>query len=199
MNKSEAGRLGYLKTREALVRHQECQQREAKLKWIGKKCKFCGRAIPYDKRENGFCNHSCARRFYWGGRDRTGRKCLDCGVSLKHWQELYCSHKCEKTHRWRIVKDQIGKAQAVLTDHAGKRYLVERDGRRCSICGLPEWRGQSIPIVLDHVNGNSEDRTLGNLRLVCPNCDAQLPTYKGRNIGNGRYYRRKRYAEGKSY
>ena len=40
---------------------------------------------------------------------------------------------------------------------------------------------------------------LDNLRLVCPNCDSQLPTFKGRNTGNGRYYRRQRYKAGKSY
>ncbi|WIM86214.1 hypothetical protein PT015_14985 [Candidatus Mycobacterium wuenschmannii] len=38
-----------------------------------------------------------------------------------------------------------------------------------------------------------------NLRLICPNCDSQLPTYKARNRGSGRHYRRQRYANGQSY
>ena len=33
----------------------------------------------------------------------------------------------------------------------------------------------------------------------CPNCDAQTPTYKGRNRGHGRYARRMRYQAGKSF
>ena len=39
---------------------------------------------------------------------------------------------------------------------------------------------------------------ISNLRLVCPNCDSQLPTYKNRNKGNGRHSRRVRYSKGKS-
>ncbi len=38
-----------------------------------------------------------------------------------------------------------------------------------------------------------------NLSLICSNCDANLPTYKSKNKGNGRHYRRIKYKEGKSY
>lgn len=56
-----------------------------------------------------------------------------------------------------------------------------------------------MPLVLDHIDGNAENGVLTNLRLVCPNCDAQLPTFKNRNKGNGRASRRQRYAAGQSY
>lgn len=52
---------------------------------------------------------------------------------------------------------------------------------------------------MDHIDGNSENNDLDNLRLICCNCDAQTSTYKAKNIGKGRHYRRQRYAEGKSY
>ena len=45
------------------------------------------------------------------------------------------------------------------------------------------WNGQPLRLTLDHVNGvNSDDRPK-NLRLVCPNCDAQLTTKGGGNRG----------------
>ena len=38
-------------------------------------------------------------------------------------------------------------------------------------------------MILDHANGNSNDNRAENLRYLCPNCDAQLPTRGGRNKG----------------
>ncbi len=34
-------------------------------------------------------------------------------------------------------------------------------------------------LILDHVNGVSDDHRLENLRIVCPNCAATLDTHCG--------------------
>jgi hypothetical protein len=52
---------------------------------------------------------------------------------------------------------------------------------------------------MDHVDGDPTNDRLDNLRLVCANCDALLPTYKNKNRGNGREWRRRMYAEGRRY
>jgi hypothetical protein len=53
---------------------------------------------------------------------------------------------------------------------------------RCAICDLPPiWNDQPLVLRLDHVNGNNRDHRLDNLRLLCPNCDSQTPTFAGRN------------------
>jgi hypothetical protein len=53
--------------------------------------------------------------------------------------------------------------------------------RRCELCGQGEdWRGRSMALILDHVNGVPTDNRIENLRIVCPNCAATLDTHCGR-------------------
>lgn len=66
------------------------------------------------------------------------------------------------------------------------RRRLLREGireHRCEGCGWCEWRGRPIPLELDHIDGDRSNNQLENLRLLCPNCHAQTPTYRGRNIG----------------
>jgi hypothetical protein len=136
------------------------------------------------------------------GAGPAARSCQSCGVATMNAK--FCSNQCQKDLEWRRIKsmiDQNGAVPAVPSGNGAraKRYLLETRGRRCEICGGTDWQGRPIPLVLDHVNGNASDWTLLNLRMVCGNCDMQLPTYKSRNRGKGRAWRRKRYAQGKSY
>jgi 5-methylcytosine-specific restriction endonuclease McrA len=51
----------------------------------------------------------------------------------------------------------------------------------CNKCGGTEWQGQSIPLELEHRDGNPSNNQLDNVELLCPNCHAQTPTYRSRN------------------
>lgn len=56
---------------------------------------------------------------------------------------------------------------------------------KCAKCGQDEnWNGERISLILDHINGINNDNRLENLRLLCPNCNATLPTHCGKNIKN---------------
>lgn len=53
----------------------------------------------------------------------------------------------------------------------------------CEICKQPPfWNGKPMVLILDHINGISNDNRLENLRLVCPNCNSQLETTNGKNV-----------------
>jgi len=55
--------------------------------------------------------------------------------------------------------------------------------RHCEICGWCEKsKDGRLPLELDHINGDSNDNRLENLRVLCPNCHSLQSTHRGRNI-----------------
>jgi hypothetical protein len=58
---------------------------------------------------------------------------------------------------------------------------------------------KKCPIELEHIDGNSENNDLINLKLLYPNCHSLTSTYKNLNRGNGIHEKMIRYKEGKSF
>ncbi len=52
---------------------------------------------------------------------------------------------------------------------------------KCEICGISDWNGKELSTQLDHIDGNSHNHLLENLRMICPNCHSQTETYCGKN------------------
>lgn len=76
---------------------------------------------------------------------------------------------------------------STATSTSVRRRLIKAGLREplCAWCGLDEWRGQRLPLALDHINGVHSDNRLENLRILCPNCHSQTPTWCARNRGQG--------------
>ena len=109
--------------------------------------------------------------------------------------------KCQKTKSWDDVVRNIERGDATFYVGVLKKYLIHKFGEKCMECGWAERNFLSgrIPIEIDHIDGNSENNNLKNLRLLCPNHQSLTPTYKSLNKGNGRWKRQQRYHAGKSY
>ena len=60
-------------------------------------------------------------------------------------------------------------------------YDVGLKSNKCEECGVSEWNGKPIQCELDHINGDSRDHRLDNLRILCPNCHSQTDTFRAKN------------------
>ena len=161
-----------------------------------KKCKTCNSAIDYfAKNANEFCGSSCSATFNNPNR-AVKKSCFCCGLTTKN--KKFCDMKCFFIHKKKQTVLSIEDGSKVTND-TFKSYLINKNGHKCQMCSFSEWGNKPILLILDHIDGNSDDCSLKNLRLICSNCDTLTPTYKGRNTGNGRFLRRKKYAQGLSY
>lgn len=120
--------------------------------------------------------------------------CINCNnLLIKRQQNIFCSAQCQQDFE---LEKRI--KMGLASHKTLRRYLIKKHGKKCWQCNLEKWLDKDIPLVLDHIDGNSDNNLLPNLRMLCCNCDALTPTYKSKNRGNGRYYRRLRYKQGKS-
>ena len=105
---------------------------------------------------------------------------------------IYCSNECQHQHQFDARFDAWVAGKEETSPRWLRKALVRKYGHICMGCELTDWMEQPIILELDHVDGNYENNSIKNLRLICPNCHSQTMTYKNRNKGKGRPNRRKR-------
>lgn len=78
--------------------------------------------------------------------------------------------------------------------HHVRKYLFEKYSNKCARCGWSELNTftQTIPLEVEHIDGNSLNHKEENLILLCPNCHS-LTRGHSSSKGNGRRYYREKY------
>lgn len=119
-----------------------------------------------------------------GGSYQKVQGCIrELGLDTSHWTEqghrlgtMYAGRPAPPIEQVLVLDEfvQPGKLKNRLIGEG----LMER---KCAWCRRRKWRSKPIPLELDHIDGDHLNNQLLNLRLLCPNCHAQTPTYKGRN------------------
>ncbi len=147
-------------------------------------CNVCGKELYTRKK---YCSIDC---FNKSRNSRYKNKCKNCGKEyMSCIKSNFCNRNCVNIYKWKKRKERIelnGDFGDITNFAIVRKYIKEVRGHCCSICGIKEWLGDPVPLVLDHIDGDSGNNKLENLRVVCGNCDMRLPTYKSKNRGKGR-------------
>ncbi len=157
-----------------------------------KRCKYCNNIIPYKKRENDFCNHSCSASFNNTGRNNTSLSkhsyCLNCGKEITR-RNKYCNNTCmaeykrkEYIKRWKAGQESGIKGINDISAPV-RIYLKPKYNNSCQKCGwnqINQFIGL-VPLQIHHIDGNCMNNSENNLQLLCPNCHALTENYGSRN------------------
>ncbi len=125
-----------------------------------KVCKTCGKKL-YSDNKTGYCQ-----------------------------QHLIEARRNEKISAWLNTGDTGMKVDTTIRGVI-RDYILKEQDCKCAICGLPNvWNNKELKFILDHIDGNASNSCRENLRLICPNCDSQLDTYKSKNKNSARNARK---------
>lgn len=132
----------------------------------------------------------------WTRKDGTyGPKyCLNCGEQLTKGETKYCSTKCQRAYENQIAVQAIFSQKESGLKNASssspkirdslRKYLLEKANYKCQLCGcnwVNPYSNQTI-LEIHHIDGDRNNNLENNLQVLCPNCHAMTPNYRGLNI-----------------
>lgn len=65
-----------------------------------------------------------------------------------------------------------------------RKILLKEREHKCEECGNSLWLNKQIPLQVHHIDGNVNNNTRKNLKLLCPNCHALTENWCHKNIKN---------------
>lgn len=153
------------------------------------------------------CNYGCNKEAKF--KLKNGKNCCNSSVNkcagmraknsnglkqaYKEGKKLYNPFTNE--HRERSIisrkekaKDRLLTDNSTLSNHAIKKILFETLNweDKCNTCNISDWYGSKLSLQLDHIDGNSSNNKINNLRLLCPNCHSLTSTFCGKSINTGK-------------
>ena len=140
-------------------------------------CNKCGKEHDGSFGSGKFCSRACANSRI--RTEETKKKISEGILKSEWWLKCDYSHnssteKIEKQREtWKAKRD-------FNTAHifSIKKWLKEERGNKCEECGVEEWNGKRLPMEVDHIDGNTKNNDLTNLKVLCPNCHSQTPTWR---------------------
>lgn len=188
-----------IKSDETIQKNKEHRISEYNLNPV--KCKQCGKSFQYSDRFKKFCNRSCSASY--NNRVKVNKcsglevkHCLICGIDISsdRHKKVVCSKKCAAEYKkQKSIEYWKNNFEKILELPRGIRnHIIEMNNCKCCLCGWDKINPYSghYSLIVDHIDGNSENNAPNNLRVICPNCDSLSSTYMSLNRGNGRMARK---------
>jgi hypothetical protein len=156
--------------------------------------KTCPKCFTLHDKSGRFCSRSCAnsRTFTAESREKKSKAGLNYYANLSS-EERKALHK-EKMklydfdeHQRRVQeanrKREWSKPYEVMSRSSLRKRLLHERNYTCEECSIGnEYNGKPLTLELDHIDGNSNNNNIENLRILCPNCHSQTPTHRAKNI-----------------
>lgn len=149
-------------------------------------CKYCGKLC---KNKNSLAQHECRCS---KNPNKIDTEAWNKGATKETDTRVFSQKMVEANkqkgyrHYQEYLKDN-SIAWGIKNMKQYKKYFLEEQGHCCAICGMKdEWNGKQLVFILDHIDGNADNNSRDNLRLICPNCDSQLDTFKSKNKNSAR-------------
>ena len=123
------------------------------------------------------------------------RCCLKCGKILDYYQDKYCSNKCQQEYEYEeyIKQWKNGEVDGTTKNNEisqyVRRYIHEKYGYKCQICGWNEKHPITgiSPLHIHHIDGDCSNNKEENLQLLCPNHHSLTENFGPLNKESKRY------------
>ncbi|MGJ3559818.1 HNH endonuclease signature motif containing protein [Streptomyces sp. INA 01156] len=121
-----------------------------------------------------------------GHHTHISRRIKAYGIDISHFQMPTRRGKPwrPRTPEGLLVEQPPAHARRIPSDRLKWAMTTLGVPERCTLCGTGSvWRGRSLPLEVDHVDGDWRNNRIENLRFLCPNCHSTTDNYRGRGKG----------------
>ncbi|WP_427922195.1 HNH endonuclease [Streptomyces sp. cg40] len=127
-----------------------------------------------------------------GHHTHIARRIKAHGIDTSHFTAVVRTERMRHNQRRRTAEEILVADPSVHMKRTPgsrlKRAMRELGvEERCALCGIePIWLGKSLPLEVDHLDGDWRNNRIENLRMLCPNCHSTTDSYRGRGKGRGK-------------